>query len=325
MTGTWKTVISLTSLALLPTRSWGQAVQTGKDASSTAIAKGRLGGSATFSNDLGIGTFVINDGSDDPYFAQSLRLLPNYGLFQNVSAQADGKINWEWTSPSDPGAGPTGRHVTPEDIFLRLVHSSLYRERVTDINLSGAFSAALPISFESRWRNYITRLTATAGLDRTFIKRLTTTYTFAMTKYFPTSNVAGDTDNDLCSPGQVCAARGPVNPNFAFRNQFGVAYAFTDRLSASLTLRFTTYLKYKIGDSSEPENNDGYDNRHTYTISLGDISANYRITDRYSAAAGVTSEQYTSDSQGNPRFPFADFETSKENYTTLYVSGTATF
>ena len=320
---------------MTPAVGLAQAVQTGKDAAASTIGKGRLGGSATFENDVGIGTFVRNDYSDDAYFAQSLRLLPTYGLFKNVTAQADQTIEWEWTSPSDAGAGPSGRHWEIDDMILRLSHSSLYRdERLTGINLSGAFSAALPFSHDSRWRDYITKLTATGSLDRTFLNRLTTYYTLAVTKYVTSTPTRGEadpgTDDDgnrsrLCSENDRCPGVGGTNLNFAFRNTLGLVYRFTDKFSAGMLLRFTTYLKYKIGDKSDPENVDGTANRYRYTYTLGDISGSYAINDRYSVSAGISSEQLSVDQRGTPRFPWFDFETSKENYTTIYVSGTATF
>jgi hypothetical protein len=92
-----------------------------------------------------------------------------------------------------------------------------------------------------------------------------------------------------------------------------------------MLLRFTTYLKYKVGSADDPEQNPTYNNRHTETYTLGDISGSYALTDRYSVGAGITSEQLMWDSRGNARFPFFDFETSRENYTTMYVTGTATF
>lgn len=297
-----------------------------------AAEKGRLGGSATFSNDLGVGTFVTNDYSDDPYFAQSLRLVPTYGLTENTSAQVDWTLTWEYTEPYNAN-NTTNRHVTPSDVVLRLMHMSLYRdERWSGINVSGAFSAALPTSHVSRWRNNVAILTGTVALDRTFMKRLNLAYALGITKYVNTqSNRGFDSETyDYCSPtDETCPGPPGVNPNFAFKNLVMAGYQFTDKLSASIGLRFTTFLKYKVGEAGDEVNNPGFDNRHTQTWTLGDISVSYLLPEwkriRYMVSGGIVSEQLMADSRGGGRFPFFDFETTSDNFTTFYLSATAAY
>ena len=319
--------------ALAPARARGQVVQGVKEGAFVGPEDGALGATVSLFTDAGIGTFVKNDYSDDPYLATWIRVLPAYGLSRNVSIQADAKLVHEYTAPSDAGAGPAGDHTTWDDIFLRLVDSSLYRdERFTGVNLSGAFSAALPVSEDSRWRDTRTKLTGTVALDRTFLDRLILVYTFAITKYVTKSSTPGCTaayDESgillrdcagTTGPGYdrinfivACSdtadscggTNGSLNTSYALKNRLAVRVRLTDKLSAGVALAFTTYLLPRVGG--------GVDTRHSRTLMLRDIRLGYRFTRQVSLVAGVATEQ------------FFDLGTSREKPSVLYLGVSATW
>jgi hypothetical protein len=106
-----------------PSPVGGQVVDASSVGAFTGRERGRFFGTSTLSTDAGPGTFVKNDYADNPYVANWLRVVPGYGLSENVSIQADAKAVWEYTSP-DVGS----RHWEIDDIDLRLVHSSIFRD-----------------------------------------------------------------------------------------------------------------------------------------------------------------------------------------------------
>jgi hypothetical protein len=192
----------------------------------------------------------------------------------------------------------------------------------------------LPLSHEDSGGNWISRLTPALALDRTFVDRVTLVYTFAFTKFRTGEStrstdrppsaadpeslryVEGDADRVhlVVACADMADACGETGGSIAYalRHRFAIAVRIAERLWARVALSLTKYTK------DVPGNPAG--RRRSETWTLGDLRLGYDVWRGLSLVLGAATEQPASDSRGNVRFPFFDFETPQNNYTLLYLS-----
>jgi hypothetical protein len=305
------------------------ALAQGAVAATTASEEERLHASVSLSNTVGIATFVADDHADNPYFAQSLSIGPSYQLADKQTLGLGWSLGYEYTSPDNE----TGRRYSPSDIGASLSHSELWSNQPTGLKLSGSLRAIVPTSFESRASNTITNVTASPSLSKSFGERLSLSYTFGFTKYFPTTEYRGTTgskfDDDgvaLCLDSKDRAGSGcmgGLNNNFSISNSLGLSYKFTDKLSGSLGIGLSRAWKLapngEVGDSGEPS----FTRQGGLYQTTGSLSASYAVNETYSVSGGIFTGQPALDSrQSRPRFPLFDFETPANGFTSFGLTVT---
>jgi long-subunit fatty acid transport protein len=291
-----------------------------------------LHASIALSTIVGEATFVANRDTNDAVVAQSVSLGPSYRLTDHVSVGLGWSLGWEYTTPDGPPGAPVNRRYSPSDISGSISHSDLWSDHRSGLRLSGSIRAIAPTSFESRQNHTITNVTVSPSLSRAFLKdRLTLSYGFGFTKYFPAQATRGfvgcaDDPSFLHPPGQEqpstdsqrCGGGG-MNTNFSISNSLGGSYKFTDKLSGSIGIGLSRAWKFTpdgpVGSSGEPGLTGGL------WQTTGDLSMSYAINDTYSVSGGVSSGQPALDSrQSRPRFPLFDFETPANGFTTFGVT-----
>lgn len=310
--------------------------------SAEAEAPKKLTTTLSLSNEVGSGTFVENDYSDDPYFGQSLSISPKYQLVDKVSASASWSLGWELTMPGNS----TGRRYTPSDVSLKLSHSSLYRDsRYSGVNLTGSVGAIVPTSYEARFNHTITNLTFTPGLSRAFIgDKLSLSYSFSFTKYLPSAEGKGfspdpaeqaQSEDDFgnlivpCREGSSCAVAGGLNNNYGVKNSFSISYAWTEKLSTSISAGISNTFKYEVNDSpyGDPvlyDDDVEPRSRGRSDTTSGSVDASYQVNDIFSVSVGAASSQSAlEEDRDGLRFPWWDFKSPAKNYSQIYASVSA--
>ncbi|MEK6608413.1 MAG: hypothetical protein AABZ30_12190 [Myxococcota bacterium] len=314
----------------------GAALSLGADPNASITAEApeedRLSTGFELSNSLGLGTFVENDYSDAPFFGQALDINPTYKLTDDISADVDWILAWEYTTPDNP----TGRRYTPSDVVFRVAHSSLLKDaRFTGLTVTSSVLAIAPTSYESRFRGTVTNLTGRIGVNRPFLgDRLTPSYRFSATKYLPTQQspgfltdpeeqeeIADDQGHLLvaCSVARdACAGTAGINPSYSFTNRARVDYKVTSKFSAKLILDVTNIFKFETPEAFSDPN---LPSRGRVDMTAGVFELVYSLHERLDLKAGVTSEQPALDSRNDGlRFPFFDFESPSNNFTQFYLS-----
>lgn len=280
--------------------------------SAGGIEEKRLHATASLSTSVGQATFVAHDDADNPTVAQSLSLGPSYSLTDKLTLGLGWSLGWEYTHPDND----TGRPYSPSDISGSISHSDIWSSEGLGLRLSGSLRAIAPTSFESRFARTVTNLTGSLNLSRAFLgDRLTLSYGPSVTKYLATRDTRPDVNCRFTPQGQAaepCETPG-MNNNFAHGHSLGVGYKFTDKLSGSLGITIRQRFKNATEGGS-------WTRQHSESTD-GSLGVSYTLSETYSVSGGISSGQPALDGRSSrPRFPFADFETPANGYTTFGVT-----
>ena len=294
---------------------------------------------------VGSGTFYAS-GYSNPYVSTALFIRPTYklGTKYELSLNARVYLEEEFTQPDNP----TGRRFSPLDSWVWVSARNLYTAPRSKIRISGVARGLIPTSYESLYANTITVLTAGLSASRPFEFgrpdkegkkwELAVSLGSSFGKYLQTSiyrgNGPGDTSGcraaqslpaaGAAAGGEVAGAAsdrcgGPLNTNFAVTSSANVGLS-RGRYSLSSTLLLINSFRYAAPD------NDALtaiyaNHRGRSDATWGIISAGYKINERLSASAGLSSYQPALDSRYRyPRFPFFDFSgTNANNFTQVFV------
>jgi len=305
---------SLPVLAFLVIPALAQAQPLGdpsKLVESSAVPEKRLSAFVALSNSLGLATFVADDKADNPYFAQSVSIGPRYSLAPRLTLGLGWSLGWEYTAPERQ----SGRRYSPSDVSGSISHSELWGSEPLGLKLSGSLTAIAPTSFESRANNTVTNLTASPSLIKSLGDRLRLSYTFSFTKYLPYRQHGGDDQTLYDDDGILLCAddncRSGQNRNFSLRNAVGLSYQFTDKLTGLLRLGISHAWSFA------PEGGS-WTNQRALDATSGSIGVSYAVNETYTVSGGVSSGQPALDSRGvRPRFPFADFESPANGFTSF--------
>ena len=203
------------------------------------------------------------------------------------------------------------------------------------IRLSASLIAALPTSRASRFQTRWLALTPSLSLAKPdlFHGKLSVVYALGFTKNFNRlTTTAVDAVNfpSLARPdgpelisGQSEIATGTLNAAFAVRNTLAVTWLPTPRVAVGLT--YVLYNNFKYNDFSA----DGYtaaqaqSGRGRADVQWGLVSVGYTFDPdqkwTLSALALTAAPPWSADNQ-TLRFPFFDFRSSADNYTSLSLS-----
>lgn len=298
---------------------------------------GKFKGSyANVALNMGSGTLVTDDYSDNPYLSQELAFFPRFKLTKSMNVRAYWALECEYTDPDSPN----GRHCSPSDTRLSFHHNKLWADPWIDGLVMGSFQVWLPSSYASRFNHTVTNLRLSGTyFARLFKGRLELAYTFSTQKYLPTRKVRGFTADDVGSDEDGLAfahvrsssakdgsvgSGGPINDNWMFSNNFYAGFYFTPKLSVSTSFAIFNYLRFSVPDDELIVLGLSNTGRRDYTF--GSLDLSYQLHDHVIVAGGISSLQpaKTADNKSF-RFPFWDFVSPSNNFSKFYVATTFLF
>lgn len=280
---------------------------------------------------VGSGTFVANEFSDDPLFAQALSFEPRFGIAEGYSAAAHFGLECELTTPDHPNA----RRCAAGDLSLSLAGEELVRDPWLNGQVHAALSTYLPTSPESRFNHTIVNIRASAGYSARFLdEHLSAGLNFGVQKYLPSSRVRGPTVADAGDQGSdfplILARRsaiddgavgsgGRLNDNWAFSTSGYVGWQFLPELSATVSLGVYNYVRFSVPDDFLADPSLPLTGRSDVTS--GSINIAYTPLEHFGLDFGVSSVQPALTADGKSlRFPFYDFISPSNNFTRWYLA-----
>ncbi len=200
------------------------------------------------------------------------------------------------------------------------------------LKVTASLALALPTSRASRFQTRLFALTPGFSVLKPdwLGGRLTVVYAFGFTKNFNRlTTTAVDASNfpTLARPdgpelisGQSEIATGALNTSFAVRNTFAVAWMPTPRLAVGLTYALYNNFKYNdfsndVWTSANAKPGNGRADLQWGLVSVGyslDPDQQWTLT----ALAVTASPPWSADNR-TLRFPFFDWRSSADNYTSL--------
>lgn len=290
---------------------------------------------------LGIGTFVANEGANNPYLDWAVTILPAYRVTDEFKVSAALAFAQELTN-SD---GDTSNHrVLLSDMFLNASYS-LPQIPAVEIDPSVALRLYFPTSLASQHETRIMASRISANFSRTF-GDFSVGYNFGFQKNFHsyTTPVADIEDFDqstyLFREGgneridAFTVAQGGNNTSYQFRNSLSLGYQPFEFLGFSISYLLVNSFRYESFPDGDSVSSTGMDiragvgaeeGRGRSDAYLADISAAWQIDDHFALSGGILT-------QGTPkhldndgfRFPFYDFTSEANNLTTFYLSFSGT-
>lgn len=312
-----------------------------------------LGFSATLGTSLGIGTFVADAHADDPYYALDLELVPSWRFTEDLQLALRVAAYAEITNlltPCRPASGPrpagapaedcsdtsdpSGRRGDLDDLTLSLKHAKLYE--LEGVVLDGGTSIALPTSRASRIAKLLFSWSIDANVSRPF-GLVTPSLGLSFTKVFalesaPTLEPSGDPlPLGHCPAGQPshCLLLAGFVPTWQLGIELalGVEIPWVEGLGASASFGYRTVRKHGTGGdalSSRALDAAGdlvVDGTNSLDLTSGSVSLEYVPFEQWSFSFGVSSQQPALTADGKSvRFPFFDFVSPANNYTTWFLS-----
>jgi hypothetical protein len=312
----------------------------------------RFGGDASLDTFVGIGTFVRDRHADDPYWASTLTLSPSFEIIEDLTVGLFFSLTYEWThlvAPCHPASGPrpegapqedcsdtndpNGQRFDLLDLILSVKHAKIVE--VGPFSWSATGKIAFPTSRTSRHANNILSLGAKTGLALD-LKPFSLGTTFELYKHFPTAKAAVldaiEADNGGAPPIGRCASfretscvalQGFVaNYNLKADLEVGFDFPWIEGLSTSISI---AYLYARRFGRAPDEFTSLYSNGINHEDStIGTFDLSYELADHYTFSFGIFSWQPARTADGKkPRFPFYDFISPANNYTTWYTTFTA--
>lgn len=291
------------------------------------------GSQAQLSTFLGSGTFVANEFSNNPYFSQSLSVLPRFRLARAQSLRLFWSLEWEYTEPNNSA----GRRLYPSDLRLSYHHVDLVRDPWLKGRLMTSGQVWLPLSLESRHNHTVVNVRGTLAYLVVLARgRLQLQYSFGVQKYFPTDKVRGFSGDQGDGAGlPVCLSRGaagfdgacgsggPMNDNWQLRNFFGAAWFFTPKLWLSASFMIMNYFRFAVPDDALADPELPMAGQADFTF--GGIELSYQLIDHVILGFGTSSHQPALTPTGGLRFPFWDFSSPSNNYSRFYFAVTTVY
>jgi hypothetical protein len=315
---------------------------------------------ANFGTALGNG--ILSAGySIQPQLSSSLTLRPSWALPKadwmmaapRISASIDISMpNW---LPSSGGSGVYDRQLSVSDFGMSFVLPQAFKEDFTGITVTPVVSVRLPLSLHSRQQNQI----ANGGVSAQFawstaesdLGQISLSYTPSLrgTAYgldFPTikcggapaeygtPSAVGDPVNGTADLPLVLARKEEVLPSgecilagrqsvASFSNSGAVSWGLGDH-SVSVSLGWVNAFLRPL--SYNPSLSSAFASGQNFVeSSSGSISYSYQVPVegyRLFLDAGIASNQPAYDARGGFRFPFFDFFTPANNFTSAFFDVT---
>lgn len=313
-----------------------------------------FGLSVSLETEVGIGSFVADANADNPYWGSTLTLSPSWKLTDQLRLQSTFWMTYEWTyliTSCSPSEGPraagapaldcsdtedgNANRFNSSDLQLELDVSEL---ELWTMDLGGQVAVAFPTSRFSLAASNLLTVSMSTNASRTF-GFFTPSLSFGFAKFFSSENAPTlDTDEaGDATPIARCPAGFPVNcialsgfaPNWRIRTGLGAHFDVPALAGLSFDIELGYIYTRSFGrdpdqfssaavDASGSRVVDGTSENDT---TFGLISATYAPTDHWSFSLGVSSAQPVMTADGKSvRFPFYDFVSPANNFTSWYLS-----
>ncbi len=295
--------------------------------------KSKFGGIVILEQSLGLGTFVADKYARNPYYGWSLTLRPRYfftdKLFAELRFSVQGELTESYTTSTT-----YKRQVMPSDLFLTVKYQNVYKIPVLDIGLSPYIRLGAPTSYESRYRNLY--LSGAAGLDmqRMFGGHFLMFYSFRFNKNFNKTFTPTLSDDVAVTRfrGVEDAGGGEIingvdnNISFSVYNSLSATGIISDEWSITLQVGIQnswTYANIAKDEFSSPYAKGGRGQRDS---TFGTLDVTYQPWKHVGFSLGVSSSQPAKTRDNKKfRFPFFDFSSEGNNFTSFYFDVYATF
>lgn len=321
-----------------------------------------LSGRVVLDNVVGVGTFVSGRTTDNPYYASSLTLTPSWALTEDLALNLYYLMSYEWTylaTPCHPASGVRaagapkedcsdadgvdGNRFDQEDLQLALQHQDLLR--VGPLTLSGQALVALPTSRLSRFTGNRVTLGAQGTANASF-GSVALTLNANLRKFFPGAKAAVLEEVEVeaqradglvighCASFRQssCLLLSGFVPTWRFGADLTAAWTPGALPELSVSATFGYYYTRRYGGPEDrlravTTDQDGaaiVDGINGDDLTLGAVDLTYWLSDHFAVSLGTYSLQPARTADGQAlRFPFYDFISPANNFTTWYLSGTA--
>jgi hypothetical protein len=342
----------ISAIALLS----GSALAGNPATTKTPKAASPVSGSLSWGHSLGQGTFVANYYARDAAYRQSLSASGSLGLPGGYRLSASQSLSMELTT----GGAMRNHELNYGDIGLSL--SIPVKLKLLGFGLSAGVSGGLPISKASRFMGKVTGLSGRMGATRKLGDKLRLSMGVSLSSSFYTeaqrsrnvqdSRPLTDRDGDeVATTGLLCRADelltdaagdvtgcqvAGVNGGVNLSSNVGLSYTVSKKLSASLGIAlinsFKTY-SLDIDEHSSPYASGGLGRSDMTSGSLG---LSYRYSKKVGVGLSLSSTQpalfYNVRDEGGtfaggwlPNFPWWNFRTPGDNYSSISASVSASF
>jgi hypothetical protein len=219
------------------------------------------------------------------------------------------------------------------DVTLTWNVNPIVQEPVTGLKLNGWIDLLAPTSLASQYETRL--LTARAGLGITKeFGWVNLYYMFRFDKYFH------ERDHRTLGIGEVecgplggkaldsgaCSLGGYANTSFQFMNRFIVEFVPVERLGITIDFLVYNAFTYDVNPDDALTAENAVPGRGQRDLMAGTFEVSYQVLDQLTLALGTSTLQppKTLDNEGF-RFPFFDFSTASNNFTSIYFDVIGTF
>lgn len=316
-----------------------------------------LHASASITQQLGSATFMLSP--VNPTFGSSVTLAPYATLTKDWTLSLQQVIGIEWTRSE----GTTYQNqLELSDLNARISYSGLkFEDLGLSLGLNGGYN--LPISLASRNQGSLGAMSVGARLGWSNKPSGFSAYGSAGTGYNPIIHELAGRVNDAKPVPYNDRALGPTTPvtcnlrpgeansaclsgiwpsGFSWRAGIGGGYTppiLDGKLSVSVDVGYSQSLSSYIAPTEgTTTGSDGtvYDNadlvgEHAVAVaprqgSSGNIGVSYQVTDWFVASLGAQSGQPFLNARGDGiRFPFWDFTSTANNFSSIYLDTSFTY
>ena len=295
----------------------------------------RWGGSFSFSQSLGLGTFVADSFARQPYYGWSISLSPRVFLYKkdlwlSAAFSMSGELSQSYSS-----GNTYPRVFMPSDFFVSLRYK--YQIPVIKVNFQPWVRVGAPTSAESRARNLFLSTGFGFNLNRMFGKHVVLSYGFSFNKNWngstnailpATSSLVRLNGAEDAGSGQAYGA-GSLTTELSIRNSLMASFIINDQWSITLMIAIGNSWSYQGALPSDPDqytNENAKAGRAQSDSTSGVIDVSYQPWEHVGFSLGIASSQpaFTADNK-SLRFPFFDFSSEGNNFTQFYFDVNVTY
>jgi hypothetical protein len=290
-----------------------------------------FGGSLTLSNSIGTGTFISDEYSSRPLYIGAVDVVPYYKFTDNQKLSGYVGFYKYFLSNVDSDLDEE-QQILLNDVNLTYSYSSVVKEEVTGLTLDAGMRAFFPTSLASQHQTKIISLNPSITLRGAW-DWFSAMYVLSYTKHFHEYDHAGLEDNgglaacvnrtqvsaDVCFPG------GYANTSMSVANTLMLNFSILDELTFSTMFAFVNAYRYDTHpEDDELTAEDALSGKTQSDFTMATLSLGYQIGKYFSISSGVSTTQppKTANAKGF-RFPF--YDASANNFTTIFLSGTASY
>ncbi|HNZ04446.1 MAG TPA: hypothetical protein PLY68_07670 [Myxococcota bacterium] len=295
----------------------------------------RWGGSFSFGQSLGLGTFVADKFARQPYYGWSISLSPRVFLYKkdlwlSAAFSMAGELSQSYSS-----GNTYPRVFMPSDFFVSLRYR--YQIPVIKVNLQPWVRVGAPTSAESRARDLYLSTGFGFNLNRMFGKHVVLSYGFSFNKNWngatnvllpATSSLIRLNGAEDAGSGQAYGA-GSLTTELSIRNSLMASFIINEQWSITLMIAIGnswSYLGALPTERDEFTNENAKPGRAQSDSTSGVIDVSYQPWEHVGFSLGLASSQpaFSADNK-SLRFPFFDFSSEGNNFTQFYFDVNVTY